>query len=138
MTNVSKIPVAPRIYRSIRKNLQSAVSAKHDNGPEILEALLTRSERTMLYKRLAIIILLEQNWSHYRITKLLKVGMPTVIRIDRHRGQGRFVAIRRAMKRRGGLTLLEHIELFLAAGMPSIAGRRHDTRLNELRARRRA
>ena len=97
----------------------------------------------MLSKRLAIIILLERNFSHNKICRVLKVGMPTVARIDRYREKGRYLVIQRATKKkvatsRNDLTLMEHLELVLSMGMPSIAGPNSTKRLNELRRRNRA
>jgi Trp operon repressor len=136
MTHVSKVPVDPAIYLRVRKNLRSAVSDRHIYGPDILEALLTPAERTMLSKRLAIVVLLERNYSYYKISKLLKVSIATVMRTNRLRNKGRFSAIQRAMKKKkDGLTILEYAEIILSAGMPSMAGPRETRRLNRLRSK---
>ncbi len=137
MTNVSKVPLEPRVYKSIRNDLRKAVSRNAIAGASIIEALLTKAERIMLSKRLAAIILLENGASYYRISKLLKVSVSTAIRLNKYRNQGLFIQIQRTTKNRqgGNLSLMEHAELILAAGMPSRSGRRYDERLKKLRAK---
>lgn len=136
MTNVSKIPLDNKTNKSIHKNLWSSVSHKHQFGPEILESLLTKAERTMLAKRLAVILLLERESSYYRIMKVLKVSVSTVARIDRWRKRGRFTTIQQALKSKDTLTFSEHFELILSVGMRSRAGIRGSIRLDRLRTKR--
>lgn len=96
-------------------------------------AILTPTERVMLAKRLAIIMMLEENHSYYRITQTLNVSVSTVARIDRQRETGIFDPLCRIFNR--NLGLLDFLELFLAAGMPAM-GPNYERRLNALRTGR--
>jgi hypothetical protein len=139
MTHVSKVPVDEQVYKTIRKDLRNAVSAKRAKGPEILEALLSKAERTMLAKRLAAIILLENGNSYYRVSKLLKVSVSTAMRLDRYRRQGRYSAICRRdtpKAHSGKLTFLEEAELLLSMGMPPMGGPSAKRRRTELLKKR--
>ncbi len=101
----------------------------------MLEALLSATERVMLTKRLAIIVMLEREYSYYRISKTLKVSVSTVMRVEALRTRGVYRPIQSAMHRSVHKSLLDEIEILLAAGMPSIAGPRHQRRLDRLRGR---
>ena len=135
MTHVSKQKMRPGTSVQIKKNFFSVVMAPRNR--RILESLLTPTETLMLAKRLGILVMLEQSHSSYRIEKTLKVSISTVVRLDRARQAGVFNPIRKAFGQQDTLSFSEHLELILAAGMPSIAGPRHQKRLNELRGRKR-
>ena len=136
MTNVSKNKLAPSVFKRIRRDLRHAVSSRMANGPQILESLLSPTERVMLSKRLAIIILLENKCTYYKISKVLKVSIATVLRTERLRKQGKFTVIQSTV-RKNDLTFFENMELMLSMGMPSRAGPSYSTRLKLLKTRKR-
>jgi uncharacterized protein YerC len=129
MAHVSKRTVEPRLSVRIKRNLISAAQTK--NGL-IIECLLTPTETLMLAKRLAILVMLERGESTYRISRALKVSVSSVSRFRRMVDLGLFKPILRSARKRER-TVMEILELVLAAGMPSIAGPRHNRRLYRLR-----
>ena len=129
MTHVSKTKVKPRVSLRIKRNL---ITAATERKGIILESLLTPTETLMLAKRLAMIVMIERGESTYRISKLLKVSVSSVGRFKHMIHAGLFKPIIRGARKRNR-TLLDILELVLAAGMPSIAGPGHSRRLQRLR-----
>lgn len=139
MVNVSKNPLDPRIERRIRANLMTALfSSPNTKQSKMLGALLTQSERIMLAKRLAVIIMLDKDSSYYHISKTLKVSISTVMHTEHLLQKGVYAPIVGKVRSASSRTLLESLELLLSAGMPSIAGPKHQKRLNALKNKGRA
>ena len=86
----------------------------------------------MLAKRLAIIVMLMQGESTYRVKQSLKVSISSVLRFQRMIDTGLFKPIERELRIKNR-SITEILELLLAAGMPSIAGPQHNRRLQRLR-----
>ncbi|MDP2648498.1 MAG: Trp family transcriptional regulator [Patescibacteria group bacterium] len=135
MAHVSKKKILPDTeHRIVDALMRSLVSTNAKRSKARVRALLTPTERIMLAKRLAIITMLERGESHYRIMQTLNVSVSTVGRLDKQRCRGEFDPLLRVFNR--NLSFLDFLELFMAAGMPSIAGPRHQRRLNALRSGR--
>jgi len=82
MTHVSRKNLKSneeKIYKEALITLLSNTSAKQLE--QVLPILATKTEITMLYKRLAIIYLLSQNYSIEEISTLAKTTNQTIIRI---------------------------------------------------------
>jgi len=129
-----------RVQKRIKDSLSNAfLKSGTAHGRAMIETLLTSTEQIMLAKRLAVIVMLERGYTYYRIMKTLKVSTSTIKRLHRNLESGQYRFIRHKLsKKSSNLGFLELLEVFLAAGMPSIAGPRHQKRLNELRKRMRA
>lgn len=135
MSHVSKHKMSQETERRVVDIfLRSLLAAGEARGKARIYALLTPTERIMLAKRLAIITMLERGDSYYSITKLLKVSVSTVSRLDAARQRGNFDPLCRIFSR--NLSFLDYLELFASAGLPSIAGPRHQRRLDALRSGR--
>lgn len=125
--------------RRISGNLMKALFSDTGRGKTILPTLLTKTERVMLAKRLAAIIMIENEYSSYEIWKKLKVSTSTIKRYELAMDAGVYDPILKVVRKsKNKLSFLELIELIAAAGLPSIAGPRGQRRLNALRARARA
>src|SRR3989338_8311566 len=135
MTHVSKKKISAEIEKKIVEAfMHSIFSTNLARGKARIRSLLTSTERIMLAKRLAIITMLEHDHSYYRIMRTLNVSFSTIRRLDRRRTRGDFDPLCRVFNR--NLSFLDYLELFLAAGMPSIGGPQHQKRLNSLRTGR--
>ena len=120
--------------RKITDNLLNALLSSGSNrGRVLIETLLTPTERIMIAKRLAIIVMLENDHTYYRISKTLKVSTSTLKRLHKNLAAGWYRPIQNMIRKRNSLSFLELLEVLLAAGMPSIAGPRYQKRLDELR-----
>ncbi len=136
MAHVSKIPMNDSDRRRIAGNLMKTLFSDSGRGKTILPTLLTKTERVMLAKRLAVIIMIEKDYSSYEIWKKLKISTSTIKRYELAMDAGLYDPILRAVRMtKKGLSFLELIELIAAAGLPSIAGPRGQKRLKALRAR---
>jgi TrpR family trp operon transcriptional repressor len=69
---------------------QSNISAVQD----LLEGLLTPSERKEIEQRIKIVKLMKANMTHHEIAAKLNVGIATVTRGSRELKQGRFSQIK--------------------------------------------
>lgn len=138
MTHVSKFKMKDRVYKRINDNfIKSFVDSGSSHTRAMLQSLLTKTERMMLAKRLAIIVMLDRDYSYYQIMKTLKVSTSTTKRLHKNLESNRYFFMRKRGNRKGTLGFLDLLEVFLSAGMPSIAGPRGQKRLNELRRRMR-
>ncbi|OGG53546.1 hypothetical protein A3H16_02140 [Candidatus Kaiserbacteria bacterium RIFCSPLOWO2_12_FULL_53_8] len=136
MTHVSKRRMEPGTERKIVDTFMHALfAASIPRGKARVHALLTPTERIMLAKRLAIITMLDRDHSYYRIAQTLNVSVSTIRRLHRRLLAGHFDPLCRVFNR--NLSFVDYVEMFLSAGMPSIAGPRHQKRLNALRTGRR-
>ena len=93
MTQISKIPLDKKTEIKILQNLELILAklGKREEMGDFLFSLLTRTEKLMLAKRLAIVILLKEGISQTTISSVLKVTRATVSRIqliDEARGSG--------------------------------------------------
>jgi len=134
MVYVSRNRMRPRVKKRVDEILQRALF-KTRRGERIFGELLSVPEKTQLAKRFAIIVMLEHRHSSYEISRLLKVSVATVLAQRRSLRSGRYSLIQReiAVPRSSGRDFLETIEVLLAAGIPAIAGPRHNRRLRALR-----
>ena len=83
MPHISKTKLKQKTFLKINTLLIDSLFSKSagGNGKNVLKSLLTKTERVMLAKRLAVIVLLDRSYSIYRIAKSLKVSPSTVARI---------------------------------------------------------
>jgi len=136
MTHVSKIKLASGTEKQITKAFMDALfSTSLQRGKARVHSILTRTEKLMLAKRLAIIVMLSRDESYYQIEKTLNVSGSTVHRLHKRLLSGDFDPLCRVFNR--NLSFLDYLEIFLSAGMPSIGGAHHQKRLDALRSGRR-
>jgi uncharacterized protein YerC len=69
-------------------------------GGSFLSEFLTPTERTMFAKRLASMIMLEDNISTYRIAEILKMSNSTVLRIQNTLKKGQRSEIKKALTKK--------------------------------------
>lgn len=135
MTHVSKYKIPQSVERKIVEAfMRSLFSTSATRGKARIYSILTSTERIMLAKRLAVILMLDKDESYYRIEQTLNVSRSTVRRLHRRLLAGHFDPLCRIFNR--NLSLLDYLELFLSAGLPSRAGPRHQKRLDMLRTGR--
>jgi len=133
MTHVSKRKVEPKVEKQIIDAFMNALfSTSLARGKARVRSILTPTERIMLAKRLAIITMLERDQSYYRIEQTLNVSGSTIRRLNKRLLAGDFDPLCRVFGR--NLSFLDYLEIFLSAGMPAIAGPRHQKRLDQLRS----
>src|SRR3989344_801225 len=80
MTQVSKFKLDKKTQDTLLKNLLTVISKlnKEDQAKLFLDDLLTRTEKIVLAKRLAIALMLESGKSYEEIKDLLKVSSSTI------------------------------------------------------------
>ena len=99
MPHVSKIKLNNKNQEALIKNLEVILTKinKSDDMEYFLTSLLTTTEKLMLAKRIAIVILLKEGVSESNISNALHVTRVTVSRMQyffESRGQGYEIAIK--------------------------------------------
>ena len=129
MPHVSNNNPKKKISKNIYKHLvKTIVGLQGENDGRIfLSELLTPTEQVMLAKRLAILFMLAQSISSYKIGKILKVSTSTVnrLRISSKKGKYHHVGSLFKDKKNKERFWLE-IESLIRFGMPSMGKRRWD------------
>lgn len=122
MSQVSKYPISQAVYEQIFELLlrvftegQSPKQAKN-----LLEDLLTPTEKIVLAKRLAIALLLAKNYSYEDIKKILHVSQPTIAIIKmtmKYEGEGYKEFTRKILQEENIRKIWEKIEEVVLGAM---------------------
>ena len=123
MVNVSKQKlneaVSLRIHSHFSKALLSLRSTKR--GEHYLDELLTDSERIVLAKRLAAIVMLHAGYSAYKVSTVLKLSNTTTAQLHERLLQGEFKAIEATLKKKEQREYVwAQIEVLVRGGMPPL------------------
>jgi len=125
MPHVSKHKLDPKLQRKILSKLvKTFIHAKdHKTLTYLLDELLTSTEKTMLAKRLAIIMMLSGQTPQHRIAEILKVSPTTVSKLSLDIESGQFKTILN-MSRKEKIDLEKILWVLLTAGgiMPPRVG----------------
>ncbi len=133
MTHISKRAIKKDVAVLLADQLLDFFSAARTKGEARMLAgeLLSQTERVMLAKRLAIVVLLTRGYSYSQIEVMLRTTRQTVARIAREVEQGQFKRIvRRAKERTDNFKrdsfwqALDQAIKAIHLGMPPRAGRR--------------
>ena len=121
MTNISKTNLEPEAEQKLLKqfsNLFADISSH--KAQSLFEQILTKSERIMLIKRLAIVLMLEEGFSTYKISKTLKVSDATVRSIRHYHRKKEFNFVLGVVKKTkfDYKKFLDVLDILLRAGMP--------------------
>ncbi len=100
MPHVSRYPLSPKAEEEIVKNLNFILSSITKSGEMVsfLNSLLTPTERIMLGKRMAMIVLIEEGLRDSEISRILHITEMTVSKMRlfyEARGDGFKVAIQK-------------------------------------------
>lgn len=84
MTQISKRPISKDIESKIYESFYKAIGLLRESEARLfIDDLLTKTERVMLPKRLAIAILLLKGWNYDSIKEILKVTQTTISSVSR-------------------------------------------------------
>lgn len=121
MTNVSKRKLKKDIYFKIHDRFADFIIKLQDqkSSEAFLYKLLTKAERIMLAKRLAIVFMLTNNYSFLHIERVLKVSPPTIVRQWKRLKSGALDYIKAEfLKEKNQGSFLDFLEALLQAGLP--------------------
>ncbi len=115
--NKNKVPedVLLGLYEQLSKIISELNRSQVEN---FLFDLLGEEERVMLAKRLAIVIMILEEYSMYRISTTLKVSQSTVDKIKTAMSSGAFVDLVPLVKKnkKGYLAILDILDQILTVG----------------------
>ena len=132
MPHVSQKTLKPQVFRKMSDGFMRITAAlgKESNARSFLGELLTDTERVMLAKRLAAIVMLCRGYSGYKIRIALKLSASTVARLQGHMENDTFPYLerlfgkaRRSKKRQATEEFWDALDKFLLMGMPPRVGR---------------
>lgn len=120
MPHVSSRRVKKKVYKKLEDGLHDIFSkfSSHSDVSRLLGDLLTPTERLMISKRVAIILLLKKGYSFQAIQKTLKVTPFTVLRFWRMTKMGKFKYLEAPKQNKKSDSFLGGIEKILQAGLP--------------------
>lgn len=128
MSHISKKPIKKEVADALVDQLLTFLTTLYTKREArvLVRELLTQTERIMLAKRLAVIVLIERGYSFAQIEQLLRVTPQTVARIWKEKRTGRYTKIARYarsktshFKREG---MWDGLERVLRLGMPPRIG----------------
>lgn len=129
MPHVSRQKIKKEVATVLNDQLLTFLSAAQTKGEArvLAEELLTDTERLMLGKRLAIIVMLERDYSFTQIEELLAVTPQTIGRMYKELMAGKHVKLARYArdhtKHFKKNSFWSNFERILQAGMPPRAGK---------------
>ncbi|MBL4644342.1 MAG: hypothetical protein JKX80_00560 [Candidatus Pacebacteria bacterium] len=127
MAFVSKHELQPEVEKQLYEQLADLFLAnqRKKDCTNLIYELFTKTERLMFAKRIAIIALLERNYTPYSISLALQVSESTVARIDAKRSQGKYTSILKTTKNRQyRLSMLGTLEALLTLGFPGVVAKK--------------
>jgi|SRR3989344_5474648 len=95
MPHVSKRRLKKDIYNRVHEDFAELLVeiCGYGNRDAFVQELLTKTERLMLGKRLATVLMLMKGYSAYRVERTLKLTEQTVRRFNRNIRRGRYVML---------------------------------------------
>ncbi|MBI2476415.1 MAG: hypothetical protein HYV67_04210 [Candidatus Taylorbacteria bacterium] len=128
MPHISKKKLKRKVFLKIHEELFRAIARARNSqkSSRLLAELLTPTERIMIAKRLAIIVMLHRGHSSYRIHTTLKVSPSTLTRFSRKFDEEAYRYIQSVFSsarstQSGGFW--DELEKLILMGMPPIAGK---------------
>ena len=110
--------VSKRLWSQLLKTFRDAGKKDETNG--VITDLFTYTEKIMLAKRLAVILLLDKGLPQHVISDELKVSISTVTRMSLGIDRGKYDHI---LRMSGKMSVLEILEKIILMGMPPRTGR---------------
>ena len=94
MPHVSKHPLAPETKKDLEERvLLFLLETRIGDRKVIFRELFTRTERTMIAKRLAALFLLSRKTPHYAISRILKMSPSSIARFESGIQKGAYAGI---------------------------------------------
>ncbi len=121
MTNISKQALSLKTKEQLFAQFVDLFSSGNKNQRRTLfSSLFSESEQVMFIKRLAIVLLLVEEYSTYRISKTLLVSDSTVRTIQAQYRAGRFDSIVGTMRKKSfdKKEFWKTLDLLLRCGLP--------------------
>ncbi len=118
MSQLSKTPLDEGILTELHEQLTYVLSQlnEHEQINSFLSEFLTRTERLMFAKRLAIAVLLKHGYSYRDIRRVIRVSFPTIRSVQfwlEHSGAGYQKAISNLSQRQQYKFFLSRVDKIL-------------------------
>ena len=119
MVRTNKTPLSMSQVDALFAQLAGVVAPTHaDHANAVLSEILGNEEKLMLAKRIAVIVLLHENVSHYKISRILKLSITTISKIAEQKADGSYTFIVSTItkSKRGYMSILEALDAILTLG----------------------
>ena len=121
MPHISKIPIKKEYYEQLFGEFEKLIAATTTKDSSfVLNALLTKTEKIMLTKRLAAALLFARGYSQYQVWNLLKISPSTAQKMYLAFADGQSDALIGILNKKKHRDVWNILELVLQAGMPSL------------------
>lgn len=123
MPHVSAEKLDVKVYGKLFKQLAVLITAATAHtSHQILNELLTDTERIMLSKRLAAVVMFSEGYSQYIVEKTLKISPSTAARLHHAYEHGAYAVVVKLLKQesKSREQLWQTVEVLLRLGMPSM------------------
>ncbi len=92
MTNISKKKLKDKVFVAICDQLTNYISRLDNPGKTkmFLDGLFTESEKIMIAKRFAVIVMIKYGYDFFVIQKTLKLSMTTIYKISEKMNNGEY------------------------------------------------
>lgn len=121
MSRVSPHKLDDALLNDLLAELAKVLSrVKGRENMVLLTTLFTSEEKIMFSKRIAVLSMLYEGVSMYRISQVLKMSLSTVIRMKRNYKKGQYDPLIRALEKnkKDREKFWKTLELILGAGLP--------------------
>ena len=123
MPHISKQKLDQKVYKKLFRQFTDIISnLDKTNSQNLFSELLTETERIMLVKRLATVVMLYEGYSQYVVEKTLKLSSSTVARINLAYEDGLYDSLVTIFKNKKEKRdqFWSTLEILLRGGMPSM------------------
>jgi uncharacterized protein YerC len=119
MAHVATRPLPKKIRAEIDAQLVRLLARNGSRSMSVLNELLTETERLMLAKRLAAILMLAEDFSYFRISRTLIMSTSTLKRLHQQLIGDEFTVLETVVReRKNRKALFEMVGTIVRLGMP--------------------
>ena len=123
MPHISQKQLKKETAKDIRKHFIKTVTSfgGKNNNKAFFDELLTPTEQIMLAKRLAMLFMLAEGMSSYKVRKILNLSPSTTARFQKEIEHGAFPYIENIVKKKSSRDKTwKELEVLLRGGLPSM------------------
>lgn len=125
MPHVSKQKIDKVVYTQFFNELEKLIAKSNPtSAPDFLNTLLTKTERTMITKRLAAALMFDQGSSQYKVWTTLKISPSTSSRMSLDYENGKYNKILRILRKSNNRQFWELLEKISRGGLPPMGKNR--------------
>ena len=126
MANISKKKLKKEVSAKIHNRfIKTMVDLRGKKGSTFVEELFTQTEKIIFAKRLAGLLMIAQDISPYKVSKLLRLSFSTTAQMQTDLDNGKYPSIAKIIqKKKERDNFWAELEVFVRFGMPEMGKNR--------------